>query len=95
MYFDPKVYGARIKQLRTSNGLTQEQLAEKMNLTGTYIGKIEKGQQAGPIELAVELATFFEVSMDDLLLGKKCQVKSKKQRIQDAIKILAELETEL
>lgn len=95
MRFDRTAYGTRVRQLRIAKRLTQEQLAEKMSVTSTYIGKIENGQQTGPVELAVELATFFEISIDDLLLGRDCQVKSKKQKIQDAIKILVELETEL
>lgn len=95
MYFDRVAYGTRIKQLRISKGLTQEQLAEKMNVTGTYIGKIEKGQQAGSIELAVELAMFFGISLDFLLLGKEHRIESKKQKLKNVIEFLAELEADL
>lgn len=95
MKFDQKTYGARIKQLRVSKGLTQEQLAEKMNVTGTYIGKIEKGQQTGSIELTVELAMFFGVSLDFLLLGKEYRIESKKQKLKNVIDFLAELEADL
>lgn len=42
MHFDHKAYGERIKRLRRSKGLTQEQLAEKLCVSRTYIGKIEK-----------------------------------------------------
>lgn len=42
MHFDRKSYGARIRQLRISKGFTQEQLAEKLNVSGTYIVKREK-----------------------------------------------------
>ena len=59
MRFDRMAYGARIKQLRISKGLTQEQLAEKMHVTGTYIVKIENSQRTGSIELAVELAVLW------------------------------------
>ena len=44
MQFDRTAYGKRIKRLRISTGLTQEQLAEKMNVTSTYIVKIENSQ---------------------------------------------------
>lgn len=71
MYFDHKAYGERIKRLRTGRELTQEQLAEKINVSRTYIVKIENGLQIGPIEIAIELAMFFDVSMDFLLLGKE------------------------
>ena len=66
MHFDRKSYGTRIRQLRISKGLTQEQLAEKISISRTYIVKIESGLQIGPIEIAIELAKFFNVSLDSV-----------------------------
>ena len=63
MHFDRKSYGTRIRQLRISKGLTQEQLAEKMNVTGTYIVKIESSQRTGSVEFAVEPASCFGISI--------------------------------
>ena len=70
MRFNREDYGSRIRSLRKKRGLTQEQLAEKMNVSTPYIAKIENGKQTGPVELAVEFAEFFEVSLDYLLVGK-------------------------
>lgn len=95
MYFDHKSYGERIKRLRTGRELTQEQLAEKINVSRTYIVKIENGLQIGPIEIAIELAMFFDVSMDFLLLGKENYRVDRKQCLRMAIDILSELEAEL
>ena len=88
MYFDHKAYGERIKRLRTGRELTQEQLAEKINVSRTYIVKIENGLQIGPIEIAIELAMFFDVSMDFLLLGKENYRVDRKQCLRMAIDIL-------
>ncbi len=93
MRFDRMAYGARIKQLRISKGLTQEQLAEKMHVTGTYIVKIENSQRTGSIELAVELAECFGISLDHLLLGG--EYRNKKQALQTVIAFLSELEADL
>lgn len=93
MRFDRMAYGARIKQLRISKGLMQEQLAEKMHVTGTYIVKIENSQRTGSIELAVELADCFGVSLDHLLLGG--EYRNKKQAFQTVIAFLSELEADL
>lgn len=41
MGFEQGAYGARIKQLRIGNGLTQEQLAERVRVTRTYIAKLK------------------------------------------------------
>ena len=83
----------RIKSLRKKSGLTQEQLAEKINVTSTYIVKIENSQRTGSIEFSVELAKCFGVSLDYLLLGE--EVGNKKQVLQRVISFLSELEAEL
>ena len=90
MHFDRKSYGARIRQLRISKRLTQEQLAEKMHVTGTYIVKIESSQRTGSVELAVELTSCFGISLDYLLLGAECN--DKKRLLQTVIAFLSELE---
>ena len=95
MHFDRMAYGERIKRLRTGRELTQEQLAEKINVSRTYIVKFENGLQIGPIEIAIELAMFFDVSMDFLLLGKENYRVDRKQCLRMAIDILSELEAEL
>ena len=88
MHFDRKSYGARIRQLRISKRLTQEQLAEKMHVTGTYIVKIESSQRTGSVEFAVELASCFGISLDYLLL----ECNDKKRLLQTVIAFLSELE---
>ena len=95
MHFDRMAYGERIKRLRTGRELTQEQLAEKINVSRTYIVKIENGVQIDPIEIAIELAMFFDVSMDFLLLGKENYRVDRKQCLRMAIDILSELQAEL
>lgn len=95
MNFDKEDYGARIRRLRKSRKLTQEQLAEKMNITSTYILKIENGKQTGSVELAVELAAFFDVSLDYLLSGRKFKAMDQKQNLRMTIAFLSELEAKL
>lgn len=95
MPFDRTAYGERIKRLRISKNLTQEQLAEKISISRTYIVKIESGLQIGPIEIAIELAKFFNVSLDYLLLGKDNQRMERRQCLQMTIAFLSELEAEL
>ena len=95
MHFDRMAYGERIKRLRTGRELTQEQLAEKINVSRTYIVKIENGLQIGPIEIAIELAMFFDVSMDFLLIGKENYRVDRKQCLRMAIDILSELQAKL
>lgn len=95
MRFDRAAYGTRIKHLRLAKRLTQEQLAEMMNVTRTYIAKLENGAQTGAVELAVDLGAFFGVSLDYLLLGMISQANSRKQSLQNVIAFLSEMESKL
>lgn len=95
MRFSRDDYGSRIRNLRKIRGLTQEQLAEKMNVSTPYIAKIENGKQTGPVELAVEFSEFFEVSLDYLLVGKGDFAAEQKRGLRIAISLLSELEASI
>ncbi len=57
----------RLKNLRTSFGLTQTKLAEKLNYGCSAISNYESGRNQPSIEDLKKLASFFNVSMDYLL----------------------------
>lgn len=59
--------GANIKRLRTQKGITQEQLAEAMNLSCAAVSKWEHGETFPDITLLQPLAYFFNVSLDELM----------------------------
>lgn len=40
-----KKFGERVKELRLEKGISQEELAEKVNVHRTYIGFIERGER--------------------------------------------------
>lgn len=56
-----------LRALRKQQGLTQEQLAEAVGVTAGAVSKWEKGQSAPELGLLMELADFFDVSVDALL----------------------------
>ena len=85
----------KLVSLRKAKGLSQMKLAEKMNVSTPYIAKIENGKQTGPVELAVEFAAFFEVSLDYLLVGKGDFAEEQKRGLRMAIALLSELEASL
>lgn len=95
MSFNKDDYGSRIRSLRKNRGLTQEQLAEKLNVSTPYIAKIENGKQTGPVELAVQFSGFFQVSLDYLLTGKGIVAEEQKRGLRIAINLLSELEASL
>lgn len=69
MYYDQKESGKRIAELRKEKGLTQDQLAEKLNISTSNLGKLERGLQSFSIDLLIEIGFFFGVFTDYLLLG--------------------------
>ena len=60
---DDKERGKRIQQLRQEMNLSQEQLVEKLNVSQNTIAKIECGLHRPSIDFTIELAEFFETSV--------------------------------
>ena len=61
-----KILADNISFLRKANNLTQESLAEKVNLSFQAISKWENGQSSPDITLLPVLADIFGVHIDDL-----------------------------
>lgn len=61
--------GRRIKELRTENGLTQQELAKILNVSSMSISFYENEQRKPDSEFIIVCSRFFDVSTD-YLLGK-------------------------
>ena len=64
---DKLTMGDRIKSARKNLGLTQEALAEKLDITLYYMGEIERGVKTPSLDLFVKLVEVLDVSADYLL----------------------------
>lgn len=65
----PKFMGKineRIKMLRTSNGLTQKQLADAINVSEVSLQRFEYGSSRPSLDTLIALADLFDVSLDYL-----------------------------
>ena len=60
-----KKIGSFLKKLRKEKGITQEQFAEILNISGRTVSRWETGNNMPDISLLVEIADFFDV-IDDL-----------------------------
>lgn len=58
--------GEKIKQLRQESGITQEKLAEYLNITYQSISKWENNNALPDVTLIVPLANFFGITTDEL-----------------------------
>ena len=57
----------KIKKLRSENNLTQEQLAEKLQVSRSTISSWETGRSFPVLEMVIEICDCFNVSLDFLL----------------------------
>lgn len=60
----------RIRDLREDSDKTQTELAEYLGTTAQYYGKYEKGERELPFSRAIQLADYYNVSLD-YLAGRK------------------------
>lgn len=63
-----KKFGLNVKIARLKKGLTQEQLADLMNIHLTYIARIETGKINMSLGKILELSKFLNVDINNLLL---------------------------
>lgn len=70
-----KEIGRFICSLRKDMGMTQSALAEQLNISNRTVSKWETGEGMPDISLLPALAKALGVSVDELLAGKKAEVK--------------------
>ena len=51
MYFDSCATGKRIQHLRNANGMTQEEMAVKLNTSDRHLRNLERGEETSSIDL--------------------------------------------
>ena len=76
----------QIRFYRRQEGLTQEQLAEAMGVSVAAVSKWEQGQSLPEIPMLMELADFFDLSVD-ALLGYRLRSNDRKS-ISERLKVL-------
>ena len=86
---DKLTMGDRIKETRKKRGLTQESLAEKLDISIEYVSQIERGMKIPSMQMFIRLVEVLDVSADYLLrdtvstrnlYGDK-QIQSKMERL--------------
>ena len=56
----------RLKDLREDHEISQKELAEALGLYTTTYARYERGEQEPPLYLAIEIARYYNVSLDYL-----------------------------
>ena len=85
-----RALGRRIRQLRQSRPekLTQEDLAERADISVSFLSMIERGERAPHIETLIRVAAALDVSVSELFLFAEAQEEPK--AIDPMLKPLAE-----
>lgn len=78
--------GQRIRKYRKAKGLSQEQLAEIVDISTTHMSHIETGNTKLSLQVFADLAEALQVSVDSLL--NDVNMTNKQQTYQEIMDIL-------
>ena len=81
---DQKKIGNLLKKLRSEKGLTQEQLAEILNVSNRTVSRWETGSNMPDISLLVEIADFYDISIPEIINGER-----KSEKMNEEVKEVA------
>ena len=62
-----KLLGAGIRKYRKAEGLTQERLAEKVDLNPVYMGQIERGYKVPTLDVLLRIAKALHIRIRDIV----------------------------
>ncbi|AZV58062.1 helix-turn-helix transcriptional regulator [Clostridium sp. AWRP] len=58
----------RLEEIRKQHGITQEELAQKLEVSRQTIGSLENGRYNPSILLAFKISKFFNVSIEEIFI---------------------------
>ncbi|MBV9495690.1 MAG: helix-turn-helix transcriptional regulator [Acidobacteria bacterium] len=64
---DAKKFGAIVRRLREERGWTQDQLAERAGMNGSYLGFVERGENVPTLTVILLLAQTLSVDPGELV----------------------------
>lgn len=87
--------GKRIRELRKSAELTQEELGEKASLNYKFIGELERGRVNVSLDSVARIAEALEVKIADLFSGEKIKVQRVLIKDKNPLKRLSEQDRQI
>jgi transcriptional regulator len=63
----------RLEEIRKAKGITQEELANALEVSRQTVGSLENGRYNPSIILAFKIARFFEVSIEEVFIYEEGQ----------------------
>lgn len=68
---NPKEIGIFLKRLRNEKGITQEQLAEILGVSGRTVSRWETGNNLPDLSVLVEISEYYDVEIKEILNGER------------------------
>ncbi len=62
-------FGKRVQQLRKQRGLTQEDLADLVNVDRSYMGFVERGERNPTLDKIIKIAKSLGITLSELFKG--------------------------
>jgi len=84
--------GLKVQALRKSQNLTQEDLASMTGVSWRTISNLETGRTVPKLELIYNIAQIFQISIDELLTGKR-QTNKPFSRLKLENQVIADLQS--
>lgn len=82
-----ELIGRRIQELRKAKGLSQEKVAEKADISPTYLSRIECGRENPTLDMFIKLSNALEIEMWEMFdFGHVVSNKELKGAIQNITK---------
>ena len=86
---DQQKIGSFLKELRKEKNLTQEQLAEALNVSGRTVSRWETGSNMPDLSILVELADYYDIDIREIINGERKSEKMNDE-LKDTLKQVAE-----
>ncbi len=86
--------GAFLKALRKQKGLTQEQIAEKFNVSNRTVSRWENGNNMPDLDILIEISDYYEVDLRELLDGERKGEKMNSEMEETVLKAVDYTNTE-
>ena len=84
---DLKKIGQFLKRLRKETGMTQEQFAEMMGVSGRTVSRWETGSNMPDLDILIQIADYYEVEIKEILDGERKGEQMNKEMEDTVLKV--------
>ena len=68
--------GKRLKEIRASKGLSQEELADLADVHRTYIGLVERGQRNLTVKILIKILSILQIELKEFFDDEAFKIAS-------------------